>query len=60
MTVSPNEKVIFVDEGKDAKFRSVILSQLGRLSGQANGCATQKEREESADYGPNIGPVQIE
>ena len=53
-------KVIFVDEGKEAKFRSVILSQLGRLSGQANDCAAQKEREESADYGPNIGPVQIE
>ena len=45
---------------KDATCRSIILSRLGRLSRQANDCAAQKEREESADYGPNIGPVQIE
>jgi len=60
VTVNPNEQVIFVDEGKGAKFRSVILPQFGRLSGQANDRAAQKEREESADYGLNIGPVRVE
>ena len=53
-------KVIFVDEGNDATCRSIILSQWGRLIRQANDCTAQKEREESAVYGPNIGPVQIE